>query len=547
MIARIVGNTIRNNTGDGVGVFRRSQADVSSNTIEGNAVETAGSLTSRGGRARDLRHNEAVIASRCRRARWLALLALLWLAVGAPGPARAQAAPPRLELVMGGLASPNYLTHARDGSGRLFVVEQGGRIKVLAPSAATPSVFLDISGRVLAGGEQGLLGLAFHPQYAANGRLFVNYTRQPDGATVIAEYRVSPADPSVALQAETVLLTVTQPFANHNGGMIEFGPDGFLYIALGDGGSGNDPDDRAQDLDDLLGKILRIDVDRGIGGLPYAIPPDNPFAGAVPGRDEIWASGLRNPFRFAFDRLTGALIAADVGQNEREEVDVIVRGGNYGWRVFEGTRCTGNGPAPCDPAAFTPPIVEYDHSLGRCAITGGYVYRGAQQALPAGTYVFADFCTGEILTPAGGAVAVLLDTDLGVSSFGEDEAGEIYVVALGGTVHRLAPPAPPGLTLSPPAGDYVVSQIFDLVLIASGSVAVTGGSATLDGADASAALRACLVPGTLAAGGTTFRCPDLGGVRLGAGTHVVTVTLAFADGSSVTRSVTWRILPNTEP
>jgi glucose/arabinose dehydrogenase len=488
-----------------------------------------------------------VIVSGNRSSGRCALFALLCVAGAVPDTATAQAPAPRLEQVVGGLASPLYLTHARDGTNRLFLVEQGGQIKVLAPGAAAPAVFLDLADRVLFGSEQGLLGLAFHPQYPANGRFFVNYTRQPDGATVVAEYRVSPGSPDVALTAETVLLTVAQPFANHNAGMIEFGPDGFLYIALGDGGSANDPGDRAQNLDDLLGKMLRIDVDRTSGSLPYAIPPDNPFAGLVPGRDEIWAVGLRNPYRFGFDRATGALIAGDVGQNEREEIDLIVRGGNYGWRVFEGTRCTGNGPAPCDPAAFVPPVAEYAHTLGRCAVTGGYVYRGARGTLPAGTYVFADYCTGEIfaLPAAGGATTVLLDTNLNISSFGEDEAGEIHVVGLGGTVHRLVPAAAPGLTLSPPSGDFVGSQAFDLVLIAD--AAVTGGSATLDGADMTAALRACLRPGTLSAGGVTLRCPGLGGAALGAGTHVVTITVTFADGTSATRSVTWRILPNSEP
>jgi hypothetical protein len=453
----------------------------------------------------------------------------------------------RLDLVAGGLSSPLYVTHARDGSGRLFIVERGGRIKVLQPGATAPTVFLDIASQVLAGGERGLLGLAFHPQYPATGRFFVNYTRQPDGDTVIAEYRVSPTDPNVALTGETVLLTVAQPFSNHNGGMVEFGPDGFLYIALGDGGSGNDPGNRAQNPDELLGKILRIDVNGSSGGLPYAIPPDNPFAGPVPGRDEIYALGLRNPFRFAFDRATGALVAADVGQDEREEIDVIVRGGNYGWRVFEGTLCTGNGPGACDPAAFTPPIAEYDHSLGRCSITGGYVYRGALATLPAGAYVFGDFCTGEIFLLQGGAITVLLDTTLGISSFGEDAAGEVYVVALGGTVHRLAPAVTATLTLSPPSGDYVTTQAFDLVLIVDGGATITGGIATLNGADVSATLAGCLVPGALSAGGTTLRCPGLGGPRLGVATHTLSVTLTFAGGTSVTRSVTWRIVPNTEP
>jgi glucose/arabinose dehydrogenase len=365
----------------------------------------------------------------------------------APTPQPASAPPPaliaiRIEPVLTGLDNPLYVTHARDGSNRLFVVEQPGRIKVLQPQAATPTVFLDITANVLAGGEQGLLGLAFHPDYALNRRFFVNYTRQGDGATVIAAYQASLADPDVADGTETVLLVVPQPFANHNGGMVEFGPDGFLYIGMGDGGSGNDPGNRAQNVAELLGKMLRIDVDNPDPPAPYSSPPDNPFFGGTPGRDEIYAVGFRNPFRFSFDRGTGTLIVGDVGQSAREEIDVVTLGGNYGWRVFEGTVCTGLGPAACGSAGFLGPIAEYDHSGDRCSITGGYVYRGTRGTFPAGTYVYGDFCTGEIFqlfpVDSTGAQAILLDTDSSIASFGEDEAGEIYVVGLEGTVFRLA-------------------------------------------------------------------------------------------------------------
>jgi glucose/arabinose dehydrogenase len=352
-----------------------------------------------------------------------------------------------LEPVLTGLSSPVYVTSARDGTNRLFIVEQGGRVLVRQPLAATPTVFLDITSRVLSGGERGLLGLAFHPDYATNRRFLVNYTRQTDGATVVAEYQVSQSDADVAETDETQFLVVAQPFANHNGGMIEFGADGFLYIALGDGGSGNDPDNRAQNIEDLLGKVLRIDVDTPAGSQPYSSPPDNPFVG-TDGRDEIFALGLRNPWRFSFDRETGDLLVADVGQSAREEIDLVTLGGNYGWRVFEGTLCTGLDPALCSAGGFTAPIHEYDHSAGRCSITGGYVYRGARSSLSAGAYVYGDFCTGEIwqlLPPAsGGAETLLLDTALNISSFGEDEAGEIYVVGHGGTVNRLTTPAAPG-------------------------------------------------------------------------------------------------------
>jgi len=339
------------------------------------------------------------------------------------------------------LSSPLYLTSARDGSSRLFVVEQVGRILVLHPEAGIPTAFLNITSKVLSGSERGLLGLAFHHGYATNRRFFVHYTRQPDGAIVIAEYKASLANPDVADAAEIVLLVVDHPLGNHNGGMIEFGPDGFLYIGLGDGGGANDPDNRAQNVDDLLGKILRIDVDVANPPAQYSSPADNPFFGARAGRDEIFAVGLRNPFRFSFDRDTGELVVGDVGQGAREEIDIVTVGGNYGWRVFEGTSCTGNDPLSCSAPGFIGPIFEYGHTGGRCSVTGGYVYRGTRGTFPLGTYVFGDFCTGEIFAlraAANGApITLLLDTELSISSFGVDEEGEIYVVGLGGSVFRI--------------------------------------------------------------------------------------------------------------
>lgn len=349
----------------------------------------------------------------------------------------------RLEPVLQGLTRPLLVTHAGDGSKRLFVVEQAGRILVRAAGANTTALLLDISSRIIFGGEQGLLGLAFHPQFAANSRFFVNYTRQPDGATVIAEYQAG-ADAAATAASEAVLLTIAQPFANHNGGMLAFGPDGYLYIGTGDGGSGNDPGNRAQDINQLLGKILRIDVDHPAGGLPYSSPAGNPFVGAASGRAEIYALGLRNPFRFSFDRATGQLFAGDVGQSAQEEIDIITAGGNYGWRVFEGTSCTNLDPDLCNtPANYIAPIAQYAHSLGRCSVTGGYVYRGTKRTLAPGTYLYGDFCSGEIFALAGGTPGVLLDTTLNISSFGEDEAGEIYVVGLGGTVQRIVSTRPP--------------------------------------------------------------------------------------------------------
>ncbi len=334
-----------------------------------------------------------------------------------------------------GLNQPLYLTNAHDGTNRRFVLEQPGRISVMQPGSSMRTTFLDITGRVLSGGERGLLGLAFHPQFASNRRFFVDYTRRPDGATVIAEYHVSTSNPNVADTSETVLLLIPQPYENHNGGMVEFGPDGYLYIGMGDGGSGNDPQNRAQNPNQLLGKILRIDVDRG------GAPPTNPYANGSAGRPEIYAIGLRNPWRFSFDRATGQLYVGDVGQDQREEIDIVTVGGNYGWRVIEGTRCTNLGPASCSTPGFIPPIAEYDHSTnGRCSVTGGYVYRGAQQSLPFGAYVYADYCSGEIFMFQAGVQSVLTRTNLSITSFGEDESGELYVVGQGGSVFRIKNP-----------------------------------------------------------------------------------------------------------
>ena len=396
----------------------------------------------------------------------------LWIIIATPGPAfyRAQAnfykatfAPQEIlpaevsielePIVTTGLSAPVLVTSARDGSNRLFIVEQTGRIKVLQPGSNTPTVFLNVASKIVSGGERGLLGLTFHRDFSNNRRFFINYTRQGDGATVIAEYQALLSNPNLADTNEVVLLTIPQPFANHNGGMVEFGPDGFLYIGMGDGGSSNDPGNRAQNLNELLGKMLRIDVDHPNGQLRYSSPSDNPFFGATAGRDEIYAYGLRNPWRFSFDRLTGELYAADVGQGIIEEIDIIRLGGNYGWRVLEGTNCTGNGPGSCNVSGFIAPVFEYSHSGGRCSVTGGYVYRGVKASLPFGSYVYADYCTGEIILMNGNTHQKLLDTNSNISSFGEDEAGEIYVVGIGGTVHRIKNPAatpPTPFTISNP-------------------------------------------------------------------------------------------------
>lgn len=351
------------------------------------------------------------------------------------------ATPPTLSLqpVTTGLDQPVHLTHAGDGSGRLFVVEQPGRIRIVRGGTLLPAPFLDIGPRVLAGGEQGLLSVAFHPRYATTGRFFVNYTRRPDGASVIAEYRVSAGHPDVADPASArELLVVPQPYSNHNGGLNLFGPDGFLYIGLGDGGSAGDPQNRAQNLGEVLGKLLRIDVD---GGSPYAIPRDNPFVGRAGARPEIYAYGLRNPWRFSFDRCDGRLFLADVGQGAREEVDLIRPGGNYGWRIMEGSLCF-TPPSGCDRTGLALPIAEYETHTWGCAVTGGFVYRGTAFAALHGWYLFGDYCSGRIwgLRPEGGgwAMTLLHQQAVRISSFGEDQAGELYLVDHGGAVYRIA-------------------------------------------------------------------------------------------------------------
>ncbi|RMH05592.1 MAG: glucose dehydrogenase [Nitrospirae bacterium] len=363
------------------------------------------------------------------------------LTLDSPDPAHVLAARPGrisspitlVPLVLKGLQHPLFITHASGHGRRLFVVEQAGRIRLLDSERLHPTPFLDITAKVQSGGEQGLLGLAFHPRYATNGRYIVNYTRVPDGATVVSEFRVS-SDPARSAPQERVLLVIPQPFSNHNGGMVAFGPDGFLYIGTGDGGAGGDPGNHAQNPHDLLGKILRIDVDHGS---PYAIPSDNP--GIIHGwAGEVYALGLRNPWRFSFDRLTGTLWAGDVGQDNWEEIDVIEKGKNYGWRIMEGMHCY-HPPQGCRREQLILPVAEYRNAPPRCAITGGYVYRGRLIPDLAGTYVFGDYCSGEIMGLRNGTITVLLDTDLRIASFGEDERGELYVVHHGGGIYRIIP------------------------------------------------------------------------------------------------------------
>ena len=357
-----------------------------------------------------------------------------------PAPVSVPAGWPQISLstVAGGFAQPVHVTHAGDGSGRIFVVEQAGRIRILDNGVVLPVPFLDLASlvppRVVAGGEQGLLSVAFPPGSAAKRYFYVNYTRDPDGATVVARYRVSAGDENVADPAsEEVILTIPQPFANHNGGQLAFGPDGYLYIGMGDGGSGGDPDQVAQNPDNVLGKLLRIDVESG--EVPYGIPPTNPFLGMAGYRPEIWALGLRNPWRFSFDRGTGDLYIGDVGQGTFEEIDFQPAGDpggrNYGWNLMEGDSCYPPGTVGCNRTGLALPVYVYAHSP-ECSVTGGHVYRGSAFPSLQGVYLFGDLCSGRIwgIRKNGGAWdnALLAATTLTITTFGEDESGNVYVV-----------------------------------------------------------------------------------------------------------------------
>lgn len=337
-----------------------------------------------------------------------------------------------LENVTGGLSLPVSIKNAGDGSGNIFIVEQGGRIRIYDGNQLLPSAFLDINTLVSNGREQGLLEIAFHPDYVNNGFFFVHYT-DTNGDTVVARYTRSATDPLVADPNSAVpVLDLFQPRTNHNGGQMQFGPDGFLYIALGDGGNSGP----AQDLNQLLGKILRIDIDNG---LPYTIPASNPFVGVANTRPEIWAYGLRNPWRMSFDRATGDLLIADVGQNRFEEVNfqpaASTGGENYGWPLMEGNSCF-QPSSNCNDGSLTLPILEYTHPAGNCSITGGYRYRGSAFPQLNGVYFHGDVCSGRIW---GGDTdfngnwdsRTLLDTALSITTFGEDESGEVYMAAHG--------------------------------------------------------------------------------------------------------------------
>ena len=344
----------------------------------------------------------------------------------------------KVAVATSGFDSPLDVTNAGDGSGRLFVVERAGRIRLVKGGALVGRPFLDISGRIASGGERGLLGLAFHPDYPTDPRFFVDYT-DSDGNTVVSQFTVSSSDPDLGdPKSEIVLMHIAQPFANHNGGAVVFGPDGMLYIATGDGGSEGDPQGNGQRLDTYLGKILRIDVDVAAGAsTAYQVPADNPFTTTAGAKPEIWLYGLRNPWRIRFDNESGDLWIGDVGQNAWEEIDVAragQKGLDYGWNTMEATHCF-NPSSGCDQTGLTLPVAEYDHSLG-CAVIGGVVVRDPSQGSLNGGYLFGDACSDNLwlLDPAGDQLrqsVLVANRWRTLSSIGEAEDGSVYATSLG--------------------------------------------------------------------------------------------------------------------
>lgn len=348
--------------------------------------------------------------------------------------------------VASGLTSPTVITHAGDGSGRLFVAEQGGTVRIVNSSGTLLSTpFLDISGRLVSGGEQGLLGLAFPPGFAGKNYFYVHYTRAADGAIVVSRFLVSASNPDLADAAsEQVILVVLHPTnTNHNGGQLAFGPDGMLYVGLGDGGGGGDPLGNGQNKTTLLGKVLRIDVEAGVS--PYKIPVDNPFVSDPTAMHEIWALGLRNPWRFSFDHLTGDLYIADVGQDAWEEIDfqsaAAAGGANYGWNILEGPACY-NAVSCTPPLAYSAPVAYYGHGVDNCAVAGGYVYRGPGNPAMQGLYLYGDFCSGRVWglrkVGSGWQSALLNQSGFSISTFGEGDAGQLYVASYStGNIYRI--------------------------------------------------------------------------------------------------------------
>ncbi|MCI0588206.1 MAG: PQQ-dependent sugar dehydrogenase [Planctomycetes bacterium] len=398
----------------------------------------------------------------------LALAGLL----GVPSPAPSQTSLDGV-LFASGFSAPVYVCAPAGDQERLFVVQQGGLIRIRKNGVTLATPFLNVAPLILSGGERGLLGMAFHPNYATNGFFYIYYTRTPDGALTLARYQVSAANPDVANAASaTVFLAVPHPgFSNHNGGSVQFGPDGYLYMATGDGGSGNDPSNNAQNINSLLGKMLRLDVDNAGPLTPYSAPANNPYVG-IAGADEIWAIGLRNPFRFSFDRLTGDLYIGDVGQNAREEIDFQAAADffaapgtfpvrNYGWRCMEANLCTGLTGCTCNAAALTPPIHWYVNQP--CfAVIGGAVYRGCAIPDLRGTYFLADNCSNQIWSfrYIGGVMTNFMTRTAeldppgalaigSIAGFGEDGCGELYICDLGGEIFKIVPATPVTTGLTP--------------------------------------------------------------------------------------------------
>ena len=361
-----------------------------------------------------------------------------------------------LTLLTSGLSKPVLLTNAGDGSGRRFVVEQTGKVRIItAGGTLLAAPFIDVTSLVSKGGEQGLLGLAFHPHFATNGYFFLNYTNT-SGDTVINRYHAQPGANTVSRATAVRIMTIGQPYANHNGGNLAFGPDGYLYIGMGDGGSAGDPGNRAQSLSSLLGKMLRIDIDHTSTGKHYRVPSSNPYVGRT-GLDEIWSRGLRNPWRWSFDMPTGRLFIGDVGQGRYEEIDRSTplttrragRASNYGWRQLEGNACY-NPSTGCVRTGKVVPLLVYSHAVSgpdNCAITGGYVYRGTASPVLVGGYLYGDYCSGRIWVvdpsaakPASGRLvhAAGVAPSMLISSFGQDESGELYVCDLGGSIYHIS-------------------------------------------------------------------------------------------------------------